>query len=91
MTRSTLFTFVFLILLAAMGYLWYGYWVAPARDASSERARFVRALGGVRRFRSINPDLSLFDDRFFRALEDPRPLPQTDTAAGRADPFAPFR
>lgn len=91
MTRSTVFTIIFLGLLAVIGYLWYGYYSGSGEEGASERAGFSQTLSSVRRFKNLELDTSLFEDRFFLTLESPTPLPQPEVAPGRINPFAVFR
>ena len=92
MTRNTVLMVVFLGLLAALGYLWYGYYSGAGEQASSGAAtEFSTTLASVRRFKNLELDTSLFEDRFFLALESPLPLPQPEGAPGRPNPFTVFK
>lgn len=90
MNRSTIFSFVFLLIIGAVGYMWYNYLEAPA-GGEAERARFTKAFAEVRRLKSLELDTSLFQERFFRDLQAPVEVSQPDVPLGRENPFAPFR
>ena len=89
MRRNTFLTIVFLGLLAGLGYLWYGYYSGSGEPAASGvSTEFSDTLASVRRFKNLELDTSLFQDRFFLALESPQPLPQPEGTPGRTNPFS---
>lgn len=91
MNRNTLFTLVFLVLLGLIGYMWYRYLDTGTDAAAEDRQQFARTLAEVRRLKNLQLDTSLFQDRFFRDLEEPQEVPQPEVTPGRTNPFAPFR
>lgn len=91
MNRNTIFTFVFLVLIGFIGYTWYRYLDTSPETAAEDQQRFAQSLADVRRLKNLQLDTSLFQDRFFRDLEEPQEIPQPEVEPGRTNPFAPFR
>ena len=90
MNKNTLFSLVFVALLGLIGYTWYGYLGTPV-EQNAERASFSSTLAEVRRLKTLDLDTSLFQDRFFRDLEEPEIAPEPEVTPGRENPFAPFK
>lgn len=90
MNRNTLFSLVLVILLGVIGYTWYGY-LETSPETEAEHASFSKTLAEVRRLKTLDLDTSLFQDRFFRDLEEPQEIPQPEITPGRENPFAPFK
>ena len=91
MNRNTILTFIFLGILGISGYLWYGYYAGSGEEQASGQSEFLQTLNSVRRFKNLELDTSLFEDRFFLALESPQPQPQPDVPPGRINPFTLFK
>ncbi|HXK38901.1 MAG: hypothetical protein A3J10_03635 [Candidatus Sungbacteria bacterium RIFCSPLOWO2_02_FULL_54_10] len=91
MNRNTFFSLALVVLLGVIGYTWYGYLETPVPGADTERASFSKILTEVRLLKTLDLDTSLFQDRFFRDLEEPQEIPQPDVTPGRENPFAPFK
>ncbi|MEK7541777.1 MAG: hypothetical protein AAB533_02945 [Patescibacteria group bacterium] len=92
MSRNTFFSLVFVALLILIGYTWYRYLGAPADTGATEQpASFSKALAEVRRLKNLELDTPLFQDRFFRELEEPQEISEPDVTPGRENPFAPFK
>ncbi|MBI4132443.1 MAG: hypothetical protein HY474_02310 [Candidatus Sungbacteria bacterium] len=88
--RQTIFTVILVILLAVAGYLWLrssgepGAGAPPAPAASERLAEFQY-------LRNLKPDLGLFSDPRFRALEQTVPsIPAGRLEPGKANPFNPL-
>lgn len=90
MNKNTLFSLIFVALLGLIGYIWYGYLETPS-DTAAEGPQFSKTLAEVRRLKNLELDTSLFEDRFFRDLEEPQEIPQPEVTPGRENPFAPFK
>lgn len=90
MNRGTIFVFIFIILLALIGYTWYNYSRQPA-DTPAPQAESDKTVVEVRRLKNLELDTSLFQDRFFRDLTEPKEKVEPEATPGRENPFAPFR
>ncbi len=92
MRRSTIFTIIFVLILGVIGYIWYGYWQAPAADTgTATQDDFTRTLAQVARLKNLNLDTSLFRESSFTDLEAPQISPEPDITPGRPNPFAAFK
>ena len=92
--RQTILTVVLIVLLFAIGFVWYHYLRPPAEGgpaASAEPAIDPARLEQYRGLKQLRLDVSIFSHPFFRLLEEQtQPAGTAAVPAGRANPFAPF-
>lgn len=88
--RSIFFLFIFLLILAGLGYTWYRYF-QPSLEVQGERPQFNKTLADIQGIKNVELDTSLFEDRFFKELALPADIQQPEVAPGRENPFGPFQ
>ncbi|QQG45675.1 MAG: hypothetical protein HYW89_02020 [Candidatus Sungiibacteriota bacterium] len=86
--QTTLLIIVFIIIVAATGYLWFGLSGPAVENAGGEE--FSVRLAELRRLKNLQLDTSVLEDQFFRSLELPQETPLPEVKIGRINPFAPF-
>ena len=89
--RSGIFTFIFIVILLATGYIWYGYLQKSGGNESTAEEDFSKTLGNLARLKNLTIDTTLFQESFFTELETPREIPEPNFTPGRQNPFAAFR
>ena len=93
--RQTILTFVLVVTLLAVGWVWFRYLRRPP-PAAAPPGRGLTAeeegrLAQYRQLQTLQPDISIIADPLFKALQQPGALtPPTAVPAGRPNPFAPF-
>ncbi len=92
--KQTILTVVLIVLLLAIGFVWYNYLRPPAEGgpaASVDTVIDAARLEQYRGLKQLRLDVSIFSDPLFRLLEEQTPSMGTAAVqAGRANPFAPF-
>lgn len=89
MSRNTVFTILFVVLIGTIGYTWYYYWQSPSAGAPVQE-EFVRSIAQVQRLKDLDIDTSLFQDKAFMELEAPPEFVEPEIIPGRSNPFASF-
>ena len=88
MNHTTLFSILFVILIGAIGYLWYSYSQVPDNTAPVlVQEEFARSITQAARLRKIDIDTTIFDDPAFTSLVAPPQLPEPGVTPGRLNPF----
>ena len=95
-SRTNILTTVFILIVLALGYIWYSYLKSRptvlVRSVSSalpaEEKEFLTLL---KTLESIKLDTSLFQDSVFQNLKEGATLPETPAARGRLSPFLPIK
>lgn len=89
MNRQGIFSLILVLVLGITGYLWYQY-LRSSPGQEGESSRLAARLSEVSRFRNVQLDTSIFQDRFFNSLTLPQEAPELEVTPGRSNPFAPF-
>ena len=91
--RQTILALILIFLIAATGYIWFYYLRdeggVPAAEAAPSAALETR-IQPYRLLQTLRPDLSVFTDPPFRALEPLSQGPDPSPPRGRQNPFTPF-
>jgi hypothetical protein len=96
MSRQNILSVIFVLALAGAGYLIFSsFRSSPLENetvlsASSEENDLALTLESLRRLKSIQLDVSVFEDAFFRSLVVPPEPADPDIQSGRENPFVPF-
>lgn len=96
--RTNILVVVFLIVIAALGWLWYSYYgfqepetgirsVSGETGEQSMDQEFLRLLESLE---ALKIDRSVFQEPVFQSLIDLLPAIETPTAKGRTNPFRPL-
>ncbi|MDO8600527.1 MAG: hypothetical protein Q7R73_02825 [bacterium] len=88
MNRQTIFTIILVIVLAALGALWYVYF--SGRSAEDTDGPAGVDVGVYQRVKDLRLDVALFDDPVFRELKQETIPPPVSQSVGRSNPFLPF-
>ncbi len=91
---SKLTIFVILVVVAALGVIWYFYFYSPAaigpgEEAAAVQSEFEARLADLRRLKNLQIDTSVLRDEFFQSLAYPAISP-SEVTPGRPNPFLPF-
>lgn len=88
MNRQTIATIILVIILLALGALWYLYWTRLPSDESDETPGV--SVDSYRQVKNLKLDTALFSDPVFRELKQEVISPPATEAVGRSNPFLPF-
>lgn len=88
MNRQTIFTIIFVVVLGALGALWYSYWANRPSDETGEVSGI--SIESYRRVKDLRLNTALFTDPVFRELKQEVIPPPATEAIGRSNPFLPF-
>ena len=87
MNKQTILTVFLVVVLAALGGVWYFYWSGrPAEDAGGTGVDTV----SYQRVKDLKLDAALFNDPVFRELKQETIPPPVTESIGRNNPFLPF-
>lgn len=88
MNRQTISTIILVVVLVALGALWYSYWTNRPSQDSGETPGI--SIDSYRRVKDLKLNTSLFTDPVFRELKQEVISPPATEAIGRSNPFLPF-
>ena len=97
MSKQTIFILIFIIIVAATGFLWYRYYrqspAVIAGESEKTPEELEEELSRAKRLKGLQIDISVFQDKFFKSLEVGTST-QFGVALGekpgRPNPFLPF-
>lgn len=85
--KQTIFTILLVLVLAALGALWYFYLSGrPGEDTDTAGID----VGTYQRIKDLELDVALFNDPVFRELKQETIPPPVSQSIGRSNPFLPF-
>jgi hypothetical protein len=87
MNRQTIFTAILILVLIALGALWYFY--LSGRSAGDAETGVIDT-SAYERITNLKLDTALFGDPVFRELKREAIPPPATEAIGRSNPFLPF-
>ncbi len=94
MNRQTVLIIVFVLILAGVGVVWYRSSQTPATaETRAVGEGTALRLEKLRRLKTVELDLTLLKDPFFRSLEIPERVVTSAAetpSLGRPNPFLPF-
>lgn len=88
MNRQTISTVILVVILLALGALWYWYWANRPSEESDVTPGI--SLESYKRVKDLQLNTVLFSDPVFRELKQEFIPPPATEAIGRSNPFLPF-
>jgi cytoskeletal protein RodZ len=94
MNRQTISTVLLIVILGAIGYIWFYYFQPVSNEKQETQANYIKELRTdvvrLRKIKAVKLDTTVFQDSFFQSLQAPLiPIVSTSTT-GRRNPFIPF-
>lgn len=92
MVRQNFLLIVFILILAAIVFIWYQFFIATAPEDAATTAtdEFETTLQDLRRLNNLEIDTEILQNPVFGALESSPESTTTSIRTGRENPFLPF-
>lgn len=88
MNRQTIATIILVVILSALGALWYFYY-ASNRSAEEDTAPDID-IAAYASIKNLHLDVALLNNPVFRELKQEVIVPPLTESVGRSNPFLPF-
>lgn len=93
MKRQSILLIIILLAFGGAVYFFYQQYFAArptTKRITEAKIDFKIHLAELKRLKDLRPDVSVFEDPFFKGLQTPPPPVEIPVTQGRVNPFSPF-